>query len=357
MESIIQLRSGAPHASLMDLIRSKQAEYPSDWVYRPVGIELELTNKCNIQCAGCGQRDEESRPQDLLSVDEYSDVARQAGKLPIFACSITGGETLMFLDRIYVLLQTISGNLDVYKINTNGYRFVSKDRSRQIFTDLKTAGFGVNNRFIKSVFVNSVNAASVFYDIFSFDESVLTINVTDKNIQTASRWSNTFRRMYEEATGLVHDDKKIPIREFMLNTIATLKRLDLALEQEVTIPELFRKFQLQYRSWKCLNTPPTTDEDMTTLMPKMVLRPNGDVMACPGYGYVHNIGNIRKTSLYSIVESANKNPVLRIMYTDGLPGLYKRVSKLHPEIATRTFSLSHDPCDICQILTNLYNYI
>ncbi len=330
---------------------------------------MELTNKCNIQCDGCGQRDEVKRPDDALSIEEYIDIAKQAASLPLFAASITGGETLMFLDRIQVLLNAISGVIDIYKINTNGYRFVTKDRARTIFQDLKKSGFGLQNRYIKSVFVisigqqsnagipieNAVNAASVFYDVFSKHEAILAINVTDKSIQTARRWSNIFRQKYEEGTGMIHDDRQIPIREFMLNTITTLRRLQLDLDTTATIPDLFTKFKQTYTSWKCLNTPTATDNDMTTLMPKMVLRPNGDVMACPGYGYVHKIGNTKQHSLFEIIQSANTNPVIRIMYTDGLPGLFKQVKQTHPEIAKKKFSISHDPCDICKILTDVYN--
>jgi sulfatase maturation enzyme AslB (radical SAM superfamily) len=347
----------------------RQAGYPDGWVYRPIGIELELTNKCNIQCAGCGQRDEPERPEDSLSVDEYIEIARQASELPIFAASVTGGETLMFLDRVLVLLRAFTPLLDVYKINTNGYRFVNKELTRNVLTSVRDAGFGTANRYTKSVFVvsigqqsnagipiqNSVNLASVFYDIFTPDHAVCSVNVTDKNIQVARSWSRKFRELYEKETGKPHDDRAIPIREFMLNTIATLRRLDLELDYGVTVPELFDRFSDTYRSWKCLNSLPDDNQDITTLMPKLVVRPNGDIMACPGYGYVHKIGNIKKKTLRTIIRNANENPVLRMMYTEGLPGLYKMAKKRVPSIANKKFSISHDPCDICKILTDTYN--
>lgn len=369
MESIIQLLPTVSTSSITSFISVRQRMYPKGWVYRPIGIEFELTNRCNIQCAGCGQRDEPQRPADSLTIDDYIDVAKQAATLPIFACSLTGGETLMFLDRIHVFLKALSGIIDVYKINTNGYRFVSEEKAARIFTDLRASGFGIKNKYIKSVFVvsigqqsnagipinNSVAAASAFYTVFARDQAIITINVTDKNIQTARYWSNEFRKLYEQKTGHTHDDKTVPIREFMLNTIATLRRLRMEVDYAVTIPELFDRFADTYRSWRCLNSLPKESDDITTLMPKMVLRPNGDVMACPGYGYVHTIGNIKKRKLEDIIEKANTNPVLRKMYTQGLPGLYRMVIKRNPQITETKLSISHDPCDVCKYLTAQYN--
>jgi hypothetical protein len=369
MNSIVQLLSNIPSRSIPDFVREKQQSYPKDWVYKPVGIELELTNRCTIQCAGCGQRDEIKRPLDLLTIDDFIDVAKQAAELPIFACSLTGGETLMFLDRIVHFLKALSGIIDVYKINTNGYRFVTPEKTKEVLIQLRDAGFGISNRYIKSVFVvsigqqtnagipigNSVHCASVFYNVFSPDKTICAINVTDKNIQSARKWSNIFRKEYEKMTGLIHDDQRIPIREFMLNTIATLKRLNMEANLEITIPELFERFKDTYTSWKCLNNLPDKSEDITTLMPKMVLRPNGDIMACPGYGYVHPIGNVKKKPLRAILADANSNPILHSMYTNGLPGFYSMVKKSVPAISKTKLSISYDPCDVCKYLTMEYN--
>jgi hypothetical protein len=365
INSIIKLLPEAPYGSIHELIRSRQDLYPKDWCYKPVGIEVEITNKCNIKCAGCGQRDEAMRPKDVMGAREYIRVLHDVAKTPVFACSITGGETLMYLERVKEIIRDTHGVLDIYKLNSNSYRFINDSLTIGVLTQLKDSGFGISNRFIKPVFVtsigqqnedgmplnNSVYLVKNFYSVFDRDKAIVSVNATDKDIGKARSWNNKFRALYKEMTGKEVTEELVPMREFMLNNIPTLQRLGLVIEYNVPIEKLIQSFKTQYTSWRCLNQPTPTDGDLTTLMPKCVLRPNGDLYACPGYNYVHKIGNILNTSFWNILTDANTNPILRIMYTEGLPGLYKYASSIDSAITDEKLSLSHAPCDVCQYLT------
>jgi organic radical activating enzyme len=364
--SIISTHPKSPFSDLTETLSSFQSTYPADWFYKPVGIEVEITNKCNLQCAGCGQRDEQIRPEDILDTQEYIDAIQSARTAGIRACSITGGETLMFLERVKQILTEVD-DVDFFKINSNGYRFFNDHATVKLLQELRSRGFGTKNRYIKPVFVisvgqqnqagialiHAVNLVKNFYDVFSFDEAICTINITDQNIQSAHRWKKAFLALYKKTTGAVLDQEKVPIRTFMLNNIPTLQRLGLISRHVVPIRELLHSYKQQYTSWTCLNLLPEDVEDLTTLTPKCVLRPNGDLIACPGYNYVHKIGNVREKSVREILEDANQNPFLRTVFTKGLLGVLDEVKKTHPEIEKEKLSISYAPCDVCQYLRDL----
>jgi hypothetical protein len=364
-DSIINLLPHSQFSSIRKLIESKQSEYPKEWFYKPVGIEVEITNKCNLKCSGCGQRDETIRPDDVLKAEEYISILKQTTSTPIFACSITGGETLLFLEMVKKILREVHGSVDIYKLNSNSYRFVNDQITTDVLKQLKENGFGEGNKYIKAVLVtsigqqnengmplkNSVFLTKHFYDIFDDQKAICTVNATDKNIQRARYWLKEFRALYKEMTG--HEvDKRIPFRAFMLNNVPTLERLGLMIQHEVPIKDLIFSFKSQYLSWKCLNIQPEDpDIPATTLTPRCLLRPNGDLYACPGYNYTHKIGNLQKNTLMEILERTNKNEVLRTVFTQGLPGLLEYVKKYETEIEKEKLSLSYAPCDVCQYLS------
>ncbi len=364
--SIISLLPDTKSSSVRDLVERRQQLYPKHWFYKPVGIEVEITNKCNLKCAGCGQRDETIKPADILTTQEYIDSILQASETPIFACSITGGETLLFLERVQQILREITGKIDIYKINTNSYRFTDNETTLKILKAFKKSGFGEKNKFIKAVLVTSigqqnedgmpleraVSVVSNFYKVFDFDHALCTVNATDRNMQRAQQWLKAFQEMYLQVTGEVVDQNRVPFRAFMLNNVPTLKRLNLLIDYEVPIPTLIASFQKQYLSWKCLNTLPVDPEaELTSLTPRCLLRPNGDLYACPGYNYTHRIGNIKEQSLWEILEATNKNKLLQTIFTKGLSGLYDSSQKIAPELGSDKLSISYGPCDVCQYMS------
>jgi hypothetical protein len=367
MQSILSLLPEVKTQSVRRFITDRQAAYPADWFYRPVGIEVEITNKCNLRCAGCGQRDEQPRPDDILTTPDYIRVLLQLADTPIFACSVTGGETLLFLERVKQIISAVNGILDIYKVNTNSYRFVSDAATLKVLQELQAAGFGRKNRFIKAVMVtsigqqnengmplaNAVYLTKIFYQVFSPASTICTVNSTDKNLQRSNHWLREYLKLYQDMTGSEVDQRLVPLRAFMLNNVPTLQRLGLMIDYSVTIPELISSFKRQYKSWQCLNILPVDPaEAVMTLTPRCLLQSNGDVLACPGYNYTHKIGNVRDHSLWEIITAANHNPVLQAVFTGGLSQLLKYGQTFLPNLAQEKLSLSYGPCDVCQYITN-----
>lgn len=362
--SIISVLPSSPYADVKEFIVDRQSVYPSHWFYKPIGMEVEITNKCNLKCAGCGQRDETIRPEDILNNSEYIDLINQAKEAGITACSITGGETLLFLERVKQIIFQVQG-LDIFKVNTNGFRFVNDEITLKVLEELKKSGFGVKNTCIKPVLVisvgqqnengmpltNAVNLVSNFYNVFDYDQAICSVNITDKNIQRSMFWMKEFKKLYKSKTNTSLMEKQVPIRIFMLNNIPTLQRLGLVNKKIVPIKDLLLSYKNTYKSWKCLNLPPADVDDLTTLTPKCVLRPNGDLYSCPGYNYVHKIGNLKQESFKTILEKANKNPLLEAVFTKGLLGLLEYTKKFNNKIEKTKLSISYGPCDVCQLLS------
>jgi hypothetical protein len=173
-------------------------------------------------------------------------------------------------------------------------------------------------------------------------------------MQKAQQWLKAFQELYTQVTGSAVDEQRVPFRAFMLNNVPTLERLQLMIDYQVPIQDLIDSFKQQYVSWKCLNMIPVDPEnELTTLTPRCVLRPNGDLYACPGYNYTHKLGNLREHTLQQLIEMANHNPLLESVFREGLSGLLKYAAKIDPSLKKEKLSLSYAPCDVCQHLSNI----
>jgi hypothetical protein len=121
--------------------------------------------------------------------------------------------------------------------------------------------------------------------------------------------------------------------------------------KKIGIEKLIGSFKNNYLSWKCINSLPDDIEKLTTLMPKCVLRPDGNLYACPGYNYVYYLGNVKKKKLKTLLKVANKNITLKTVISGGLMELYRLVKKTNPSISKEKLSISYGPCDVCQYLS------
>lgn len=363
MNSLPQLLASSSYLSTRQLVETAQQQMPADWVYKPIGIEIEITNSCNLRCEGCAQQLDWKVPNDVLTNENILEFIREGRELGMVAISITGGEATLFLDRVLELLN-LRGEIDLYKLNTNGYRFISLEATKMIFTQLKAAGFTLNTQ-LKPVLVvslgqqnmqgvpisNAVNAAVSFYDVFDPEEALISFNLTDKNPAITAEIKNTFFSMFEKVSGERPDPRLYPLRSFGLTNQSTLQRLNILSSTQATIPELMEMFQRQYKSWKCLNTLPENVMDLPTLTPRCLVRPDGTLMACPGYNYVHVLGNVQQKGLKQLLVEAQKMTHIRTMMTKGLPALWHDALYAGVVNEDLTMSVSVTPCDLCQFLT------
>lgn len=361
VQSILKLKNKSKFLSSKDLIVGKQSKYPSSWFFKPIGIEFEITGKCNLQCEGCAQQLDFPKLKDTLTTEQISSTIQSLSSIGAFAYSLTGGEAFLYLPRICEIISFLP-EVDIYKLNTNGFRFTSKKASLDILKQLKKAGFGVVNKDILPVIVvslgqqtkqgipmeNAVYLIQAFSELFGLDDALLSINVTDRNISDAMIIVKKFKALFYKMTGKKYDINHFPIRTFGLTNLTTLKRLGLASEKQDIYKNIISNFKNHYKSWKCLNLIPEGNDNLPTLTPRILIRPNGDVYACPGYNYVHKVGSLHEKNIIEILTDVNKNKVLSILFTEGLPGLLKKGKKSISNFDQQKISISATPCDVCQ---------
>ncbi len=153
-KTIVHLFKTSPFKNITNLIDNFQKKQPENYYYKPIGIELEITNVCNLRCDGCPIIVDDYKTEDTLSTKEYARILPECYDYGMFGYSITGGEPfLKFKTRKEIL--TSPHELDIYKLNTNGSFFKTKDITLQYLNELKQCGFGEKNNYIKAVIVIS----------------------------------------------------------------------------------------------------------------------------------------------------------------------------------------------------------
>ena len=374
MKTIVSLLNNSGFHSVNDLIRYFQNKQPKKYFYRPIGIEVEITNRCNLKCLGCNiMMDELNKPNDLLSAQEFNNILTECNKLGMFGYSITGGEPFLKFNTILEIIKFNHG-LDLYKLNTNGSFFRSIKITQQYLSELKSVGLGKRNKYIKPVIVislgqqnfagvpiqNTVNLTSQIYNFFSGDEISCCLNLTDANPLLVKKIYADFLKSYYKITGKKFSENRFEVRFFSLNTVETLRRLSLISGPERPMIERIRDFKTEYLSQGCFNINVQNtiyQKRAETLIPRCVLRPNGDLYACQGFSRVHLLGNLIDTPLNLILDQANRDLTLRTVFTNNLTGLYRLALKKNRRKTYETLvGKQYSPCDICQMLTGFIKF-
>lgn len=367
-KNALQLVENSSFKSVTQLIDYFQKKQSSKHIYKPVGIELEITNQCNLRCRGCPIIVDEEKTTDTLINKDFINLLIEAKKSDFIAYSITGGEPFLKFQLIKTIIKSGHG-LDLYKLNTNCSFFKTPDLTKKYLEQLKESGFGEINKYIKPVMVislghqnlagvpiqNAVNLTSTIYEVFDSKKVGCVLNITDMNPFLTKKIYSDFKTLYSKHTGEQFNEQLFKVRFFPINNAVTLKRLGILGKEKVSILKRINEFKTEYISGGCFNIHIKNTENpkkAETLTPKCVLRPNGDFYSCQGFNYVHLIGNIKNNSLKSIISQANNNLVLNTVFKKNLEGLYNLAFKLDKNIEEAMVNKTYSPCDVCQTLTN-----
>ncbi|MFH1473943.1 MAG: radical SAM protein [Candidatus Aenigmatarchaeota archaeon] len=84
----------------------------------PLGCQLELTHKCNLNCKQCYNMSNCQKPD--ISFKRWMNVAKQLVDMNIFECVISGGEPLLLGDKLYDLMDVLHDSGMRFILVTNG---------------------------------------------------------------------------------------------------------------------------------------------------------------------------------------------------------------------------------------------
>jgi MoaA/NifB/PqqE/SkfB family radical SAM enzyme len=95
----------------------------------PGQVVMQYTDRCNALCPQCGMRRTEMFPRSTLGVDTAKRVIDAAAQRGVRALSFTGGEPLLYLDEIILLIEhATAAGIPYVRTGTNGFLFMRSDR-------------------------------------------------------------------------------------------------------------------------------------------------------------------------------------------------------------------------------------
>ncbi len=116
------------HSLIADRYK-KNKVFPS--VFKsPLGIQMELTYKCNLRCIHCYNNSGRINGAELSDL-EWLKVAREAANLEIFECILSGGEPFIRKKLVLKIMNIISECKARFVLISNGW-FIDKDVLKNI---------------------------------------------------------------------------------------------------------------------------------------------------------------------------------------------------------------------------------
>jgi len=100
--------------------RQELGLYPKIFKF-PIGLQFELTSKCNLYCKHCYNNSGEKGNKDDMSISDWKnlvdDIIKSGG---LFQCIISGGEPLMLGDNLFDIMNPLHDDGTGFVLITNG---------------------------------------------------------------------------------------------------------------------------------------------------------------------------------------------------------------------------------------------
>ena len=120
-----QSRISAHERRIKDLIDS--GDYPPS-LSMPLSVQLELTDKCNLECKHCYNRSGEKHGGRFLRAVEWLGIAQDiVNNGGVFQVVVSGGEPLLLKNNLYRIMDIFHADSSRFVFITNGY-LLDKER-------------------------------------------------------------------------------------------------------------------------------------------------------------------------------------------------------------------------------------
>jgi len=99
----------------------EDGDYPRSFKL-PVGLQFELTSKCNLKCLHCYNRSGDADKETTMVTQDWINLANQIVKDGgIFQCIISGGEPLLLGDDLFQIMDILHEDKTAFLFISNGY--------------------------------------------------------------------------------------------------------------------------------------------------------------------------------------------------------------------------------------------
>jgi hypothetical protein len=328
-------------ADFFNIISANQSSsMPESWVYRPLKVEVEITNGCNISCPNCGMSAKSVTNCDILPDKILKKIIMELSDFGIPGVSITGGEPFTAFSNLLAFINECRGAVDVVKLTTNAFWAKTYHSAKEYLQQLKGGGF-TETKFFRPVLLlsigeqsiplfNVVNALIAARELFNEKELALCISSLSERFEDDKLAK--LEACYTQITG-----NAFPWPQIFLtsrNYIAAGNALN-----TYNFPQRKIPIQKMVKAWGCFS-----QTIGSFVVPTPLIKANGDVFSCSVFGMPEKLklGNIFKNSFFELLESANNNPYIRVIAKGDLPLLQSYIEqiKLH-DISVDNF---HEAC-------------
>jgi len=310
------------------IVRANQCNaLPDSWFYRPLKVEVELTNGCNISCPHCGMSSKPVGNRDVLPDHILHRIPFELEKLGIPGISITGGEVFTVFHKLLSFIDRCRGVVDIVKLTTNAFWAETYNSAKKYLHQLKDAGL-VDTRLFRPVLLisigeqnvplmNVVNALVAARDIFS--ETELALCISSLSERYGENKLKQLELYYRDITG-----RSFPWSQIFL-TSRTYILAGRALN-DPTFPQRKVPIQKMCKERGCF-----FQTVGAFVVPTPLIKANGDAYSCAVFGMPDKLklGNVFRDSVFKLIEAANNNKYIKIITDGGLPLLQRYTPEIH----------------------------
>lgn len=337
------------------LDREADLRAPSRWWFRPRGVELEISQRCNLRCTGCAIIDEVEAGYDGPPVEQLLAVLAECERLGVYGYTITGGEPLMKPDVMAALIA--GSSMDLLKIQTNAKVFSSAARAEALLGRLADAGLGTRARHVRpsinvslgmqtdagTPLANVAHLTAACVRMFG-DRVNLVLNVLAWSDAEERQVMSSLDEAYRAAYGRRYPvDAVMRLARFSYNTTPRLESAGLVPIARATVRERIAELPPDFL---CM----AFERDGSTPLPRILVRADGALYPCSCFGFVGSPGNVYQQPLEALLDAVNADELFREVSRSGLPGLYARAVAARPELADRELPARTTICKVCKAL-------
>ena len=286
--------------------------------HRLIGVQLEITNKCNLRCVHCYTKSGEKRPKEL-TFKELKRLIDELANLGVAEISLSGGEPLLRKDFVKIAKYIKKYDIDL-TLNTNG-TLLNKNKV-QTLTDLKFDFVSVsihgNNPKIHNQITQSLNSYEKAINGIKILKSEgvrvgITAAITNLNINEISL---IFEKSLELGVDSFYTFRFLPIGRGKMYS----KELEITPKQHKMLLETLREKEKKCNVRLAVQAPFFFEGDIqesniiTCMAGKNIcsVTCTGDVLGCAGLRDQELVaGNIRKRRFTDIWHNSSILNILR----------------------------------------------